>query len=83
MPIHQLAGWWCAGQSALHSIAYMLFYLLNGGLRSLWMNIYPTPYSENEKHEGSGEWNRLGLINGFGALAFIAMLILAITEAPG
>ena len=24
MPMHRVTGWWCAGQSVLHSFAYML-----------------------------------------------------------
>ena len=43
VPLHRMAGWWCAGQSALHSVAYLLFYLQTGGLRSLWRDCFPVP----------------------------------------
>lgn len=76
MPLHQAAGWWCAGQSALHSVAYILFYLYTGGgLRSLWLNIFT-------ESESFTTWNRTGLINGFGVLALMASLALVLPALP-
>ena len=43
IPIHRTAGWWCAGQSVLHSVAYVLFYIQEAGLRTLWRNIRRRP----------------------------------------
>lgn len=41
VPLHRTAGWWCAAQSALHSVAYLLFYVETGGLLSLWRECFP------------------------------------------
>ena len=43
MPLHQLSGWWCAAQSGLHSVAYLIFYLSRGGLHELWVTCFPVP----------------------------------------
>ena len=56
IPLHRSAGWWCARQAALHSVAYLLFYLETGGLRSLWHDCLPTSNAD-------GQLNRLGLVN--------------------
>ncbi len=71
MPLHRTAGWWCAGQSALHSVAYLLFYAETGGLRSVWFDCLPAPLPD-------GTLNRLGLVNGLGLLAFLLLLALAL-----
>lgn len=53
IPLHRVAGWYCAGQSALHSVAYLLFYLETGGASSLWRNCLPIALPD-------GRLNRLG-----------------------
>ena len=75
IPLHRTAGWWCCVQSALHSITYLLFYLDTGGWRSVWLDCLPvaTP---------GGHLNRLGLVNGFGVLAFFVLLALALPAWP-
>ena len=40
-PLHRAAGWWCAGQSALPSLAYFFFSLRAGGAASLWQACFP------------------------------------------
>ena len=75
VPIHRVAGWWCVGQSALHSSAYLVFYLLTGGLKSLWFNCFPVALP-------SGGMNRLGLVNFFGVVAVVAMLPLVLPSLP-
>ncbi|KAL3893986.1 MAG: hypothetical protein SGPRY_013937, partial [Prymnesium sp.] len=75
MPLHRLAGWWCIGQSTLHSISYLLYYFETGGWLSLWRNCLPVPL-ENDKI------NRRGLINGFGILALLALIPLAVSAFP-
>jgi len=75
IPLHWEAGWWCAGHSALHSVAYMLFYLHDGGFRSLWLNCFPAPLPD-------GAINTLGLVNGLGILAFICSLALVVPAMP-
>ena len=76
VPLHRTAGWWCAGQSALHSAAYLTFYPWTGGLSSLWLNCFPaaTP--------GPNTMNRLGLVNFFGVVAMLAMLALFLPAVP-
>ena len=76
VPLHRIAGWWCVGQSALHSTAYLVFYPLTGGLKSLWFNCFPTALPT------SGAMNTLGLVNFFGIVAFVAMLPLALPSLP-
>ena len=75
IPLHRVAGWWCAGQSVLHSVAYLLFYPESGGLRSLWRDCFPTPLPE-------GKLNRLGLVNGLGALALLVVFALVLPALP-
>lgn len=76
IPLHRLAGWWCAAQSALHSIVYLLFYLYaGGGLHAVWLFCFPAPLAD-------GQLNRLGLVNFLGVLAFLVLLGLALTAAP-
>ena len=76
VPLHRVAGWWCVGQSALHSTSYLVFYPLTGGLESLWFNCFPTALPT------SGAMNTLGLVNFFGVVAFVAMLPLALPSLP-
>jgi hypothetical protein len=76
VPLHRIAGWWCAVQSALHSISYAAFYLWTGGLRSFWLNCFP---AVSPAPDGL---NTLGLVNFFGVVAFVAMLPLVIPALP-
>ena len=41
MSLHRSSGWWCVAQSAVHSISYLLFYYLEGGIESVWFNCFP------------------------------------------
>ena len=74
LPLHRTAGWWCVGQSALHSVAYLLFYLHESGMRAVSKYCFPT-------HLATG-FNRLGLVNMFGLLGFLAGLTLALAALP-
>ena len=76
VPVHRSAGWWCAGQSAMHSVAYLLFYLRVSGLAGLWLYCLPTPLAD------SSQINSLGLVNGLGVLAFIVLLPLVVPAWP-
>ena len=76
VPIHRTAGWWCAGQSALHSVAYLLFYLQVDGMAGLWHYCFPTSLSDRTRI------NSLGLVNFFGVVAFVALIPLAIPAWP-
>ncbi len=79
IPLHREAGWWCSGQTALHSVAYMLFYLYDGGLRSLWLNCFPAPLPDNAQ---TGELNTLGLVNGLGLAGFIVSMVIVVPALP-
>ena len=83
--LHRTAGWWCAGQSALHSVAYFVFYTCTGGLRSLWLNCFPAtiPVCDGSdcRHRDRG-LNSLGLVNFYGVVAFVALLPLILPAAP-
>ena len=74
IPIHRVAGWWCAGQSVLHAVAYVLFYIQEAGWRTLWRNCFPVP--------SLGKLNRLGLVNMFGLLACFSCLGLVLSAIP-
>jgi hypothetical protein len=74
VPLHVIAGWWCAAQAALHSVAYLVFYPYVGGWRSLWENCFPVPVPHGP--------NRLGFVNGMGVLAFVVLLALALPALP-
>ena len=74
IPLHRAAGWWCAGQSALHSVAYILYYLNKGGARKIWTYCFPVP--------SPGGFNRLGLVNMFGVIALLAGAMLALAAIP-
>ena len=76
MPLHRLAGWWCISQAALHSVCYLLFYLDVGGFSGLWRDVFPWPLPD------SGGFNRLGLINFYGLLAFILLPLLLVPAHP-
>ena len=79
IPLHRAAGWWCSGQTALHSVAYMLFYLYEGGLRGLWLNCFPASLPNNDQ---TGEFNTLGLVNGLGLAGFIFSLAIVVSALP-
>ena len=74
VPLHRSVGW-CAAQSAIHTAAYVLFYLHTGGARGLWLNVFPARLP-------SGELNRLGLVNFLGLLASLAMAALVLPALP-
>ena len=74
VPLHRSAGWWCVRQSALHSVAYLLFYLETGGLASLWRDCLPTPLP----NATDTTLNRLGLVNFLGVVALVVVLALAL-----
>ena len=75
IPLHRSAGWWCAAQSALHSIGYLIFYLESGGLQSLWLNCFPAALP-------NGKLNRLGLVNFLGIVAFVFLILLMLPAYP-
>ena len=62
------------GQSALHSVAYILYYLNKGGARKIWTYCFPVP--------SPGGFNRLGLVNMFGVIALLAGAMLALAAIP-
>ena len=74
IPLHRAAGWWCAGQSALHSVAYIMYYLNKGGPWKIWTYCFPVP--------SPGGFNRLGLVNMFGVIALLAGAMLALAALP-
>ena len=72
MSLHRSSGWWCVAQSAVHSISYLLFYYLEGGIESVWFNCFPVA---DPRPGGCGEINRLGLVNFLGLVAFAAAMV--------
>ena len=80
--LHRTAGWWCVAQSALHSAGYLTFYPWTGGLRSLWLNCFPTALPIVANSTRPMRLNRLGLVNFYGVVAFVAMLLLVLPALP-
>eukprot|EP01047_Picozoa_sp_COSAG01_P022259 COSAG01_NODE_1316_length_10755_cov_4.749343_7_plen_825_part_00 len=76
MPLHRIAGFWCAAMSGLHSLAYLLFYLRvqPGGLHGVWINCFPVPLPTH--------LNSLGLVNWMGVVAAVVCLVLAVMALP-
>lgn len=70
--VHRTAGWWCAGQSMLHSSAYLGYYLHT---HSVWTDCFPVALPANEM-------NRIGLINFFGVCAFLILLVQVLLAIP-
>ena len=77
--LHRTAGWWCARQSALHSAAYLIYYLHEGGARLLWLRCFPVSVPVPAPGGGNPGLNILGLINWFGVLACLPALFLALS----
>jgi len=72
---HKAAGWWCVAMTSIHSVAYSVYYLIEGGLRAFWRSCFPTDQC-SRTYEAC--LNTLGLVNFFGALGFVAVIILAV-----
>ena len=87
IPLHRIAGWWCLFQSVLHSVSYVFFYLETGGTTSLWLNCLPMTDTDANLVRANltrvdYPLNRLGLVNMFGVVAFLASVILMIFAFP-
>lgn len=74
---HKSAGWWCIAMGTIHSVAYLLFYLIEDGLQRVWSACFPTAQCFRD-----GVWkpclNTLGLVNFAGVVGFVVGLILAV-----
>lgn len=72
MSLHRYSGIWCIIQSIAHSICYLLFYLLEGGIESIWFSCFPVA---DPRPEGCGASNRLGLVNFLGLVALAPVMV--------
>ena len=72
---HRVVGWWVVAMSLIHSIAFVVFYLREGGLRELGEACLPVSLTCDDPTARSC-WNTLGLVNGFGVVATTAVIIL-------
>ena len=89
MPLHRLIGWYCLGQSVLHSIAYFIFYFVLYGWIGIWQACFPvlrtnaTRIHRTDTNSSDVEkLNTLGLVNFFGVVAFVLSLMLLIPALP-
>ena len=89
MPVHRLVGWYCLGQSVIHSIAYFVFYFVLYGWIGIWQTCFPvlrtnaTRIHRMETNSSDVEkLNTLGLVNFFGVVAFALSLLLLIPALP-
>ena len=88
MPLHRLTGYWCIGQSILHSIAYLVHYYIRGGWLGIWQFCFPFDIAEtttinlNATTSPFQNINRLGLINVYGVVAFFISLMILISGIP-
>ena len=71
IPLHRFVGWWAIGQSAVHSVCYLILYIIQGGWSGLLENCFPTPLPHT-----------LGLINFFGVAAFVVSIPISIYSLP-
>ena len=74
IPIHRVAGWWCAGQictpcSCLHPVLYS-----RGWMADVVEELLPGAFI--------GKLNRLGPVNMFGLLACLFCLVLGLSAMP-
>jgi len=77
---HKAAGWWCVAMSLIHSMAYVAYYVVQGGLQDLWRSCFPTKLCARQDlwtHEGDC-FNTLGVVNFLGVLASVVVIILAV-----
>jgi len=74
LSIHRIAGWWCVAHMVLHSITYLIRFLLQGGGAYALHELVPV------KLEGAaaGQLNKAGMLNFYGTLGLTSGLILAI-----
>jgi len=74
--VHRVAGWWCVAMSIIHSLAYVIYYIVEGGARKLLSECFPTKRCFREGH-----WEQClnlgGMVNFFGLIGTIAVLVLA------
>jgi len=74
--VHRTAGWWCVAMSIIHSLAYVIYYIVEGGARKLLSECFPTKRCFRDGH-----WEKClnfgGTINFFGLIGTIAVLFLA------
>ncbi len=88
MPLHRLTGYWCIGQSIVHSIAYLVHYYIRGGWLGIWQFCFPfdiaktTTVNLNATASPFQNINRLGLINVYGVIAFFILLMILISAIP-
>ena len=75
IPLHRIAGWWVVAFSLLHSLAFVVYYLMRGGLQDLLISCIPLAVT---CAEGTRCWNLSGLINGFGVVATLTVIFLGL-----
>lgn len=75
IPLHRIAGWWVVAFSLLHSLAFVVYYLMRGGLHDLLISCIPLAVTCDE---GTRCWNLLGLVNGFGVVATLTVIFLGL-----
>eukprot|EP00931_Biecheleriopsis_adriatica_P067318 TRINITY_DN41478_c0_g1_i1.p1 TRINITY_DN41478_c0_g1~~TRINITY_DN41478_c0_g1_i1.p1 ORF type:complete len:669 (+),score=56.86 TRINITY_DN41478_c0_g1_i1:98-2104(+) len=75
LAFHKAAGWWCVATSLIHSLAYVVYYLVEGGLEDLWRSCFPTELCALQEGDC---FNTLGLVNFLGVLATVPLIILAV-----
>lgn len=76
IPLHRIAGWWVVAFSLLHSLAFVVYYLMRGGWHDLLISCIPlaVPCDEGEYPC----WNLEGLVNGFGVVATLTVILLGL-----
>ena len=79
---HKAAGWWCVVMTVIHSLAYMMFFLIEGGILRVWTDCFPTSVCFRD---GNLEpcLNDIGLTNFVGLIGTIACIILAVFSREG
>jgi len=74
VPPHRAAGWWCVAMIMIHSLAFFLYYWLEGGLERLLHACLPLARLGCRGSEHC--LNRLGLVNFLGVIGTLAAVVL-------
>jgi len=79
---HRTAGWWTVAWTAIHALAFITFFLLNGGMGDLLQEMFPVQVTCHHKHHKHHKQrsclNIGGLVNFFGLLATLSAVALGV-----
>lgn len=75
---HRTAGWWIVALSLIHSFVFSWEYFQAGGWYELLKACVPISLTCDDQDADEHCWNTLGLVNGFGVVASLIVIILGV-----